>query len=157
MLLMCKHNASSAISFFFARLIANAQSACPTALGLRNKHLIVRLQGLEPWTNRLRVYCSTNWAKGAYFCLSVFHRMIHSLNTNKIIKDSAEKSNLFFTVSLLLLKTAKTGLIILLNFTIFSYISVCFDDGSNGSRTYFRFLSFFFKSFSSSCMDFWIL
>ena len=38
--------------------------------------------------------------------------MIHSLNTNKIIKDSAEKSNLFFTVSLLLLKTAKTGLII---------------------------------------------
>ncbi len=83
--------------------------------------------------------------------------MIHSLNTNKIIKDSAEKSNLFFTVSLLLLKTAKTGLIILLNFTIFSYISVCFDDGSNGSRTYFRFLSFFFKSFSSSCMDFWIL
>ena len=46
--------------FFFARLIANAQSACPTALGLRNKHLIVRLQGLEPWTNRLRVYCSTN-------------------------------------------------------------------------------------------------
>ena len=55
--------------------------------------------------------------------------MIHSLNTNKIIKDSAEKSNLFFTVSLLLLKTAKTGLIILLNFTIFSYISVCFDDG----------------------------
>ena len=36
--------------------------------------------------------------------------MIHSLNTNKIIKDSAEKSNLFFTVSLLLLKTAKTGL-----------------------------------------------
>ena len=82
--------------------------------------------------------------------------MIHSLNTNKIIKDSAEKSNLFFTVSLLLLKTAKTGLIILLNFTIFSYISVCFDDGSNGSRTYFRFLSFFFKSFSSSCMDFWI-
>ena len=71
--------------------------------------------------------------------------MIHSLNTNKIIKDSAEKSNLFFTVSLLLLKTAKTGLIILLNFTIFSYISVCFDDGSNGSRTYFRFLSFFFQ------------
>ena len=58
--------------------------------------------------------------------------MIHSLNTNRIIKDSAEKSNLFFTVSLLLLKTAKTGLIILLNFTIFSYISVCFDDGSNG-------------------------
>ena len=48
--------------------------------------------------------------------------MIHSLNTNKIIKDSAEKSNLFFTVSLLLLKTAKTGLIILLNFTNFSYI-----------------------------------
>ena len=117
----------------------------------------VHLQGFEPWTNRLRVYCSTNWAKGAYFCFSVFHRMIHSLNTNKIIKDSAEKSNLFFTVSLLLLKTAKTGLIILLNFTIFSYISVCFDDGSNGSRTYFRFLSFFFKSFSSSCMDFWIL
>ena len=72
--------------------------------------------------------------------------MIHSLNTNKIIKDSAEKSNLFFTVSLLLLKTAKTGLIILLNFTIFSYISVCFDDGSNGSRTYFRFLSFFSKA-----------
>ena len=102
----------------------------------------MRLQGLEPWTNRLRVYCSTNWAKGAYFCFSVFHWMIHSLNTNKIIKDSAEKSNLFFTVSLLLLKTAKTGLIILLNFTIFSYISVCFDDGSNGSRTYFRFLSF---------------
>lgn len=33
--------------------------------------------------------------------------MIHSLNTNKIIKDSAEKSNLFFTVSLLLLKTAE--------------------------------------------------
>ena len=118
---------------------------------------IMRLQGFEPWTNRLRVYCSTNWAKGAYFCFSVFHWMIHSLNTNKIIKDSAEKSNLFFTVSLLLLKTAKTGLIILLNFTIFSYISVCFDDGSNGSRTYFRFLSFFFKSFSSSCMDFWIL
>ena len=80
----------------------------------------MRLQGLEPWTNRLRVYCSTNWAKGAYFCFSVFHWMIHSLNTNKIIKDSAEKSNLFFTVSLLLLKTAKTGLIILLNFTIFS-------------------------------------
>lgn len=45
--------------------------------------------------------------------------MIQSLNTNKIIKDSAEKSNLFFTVSLLLLKTAKTSLIILLNFTIF--------------------------------------
>jgi hypothetical protein len=22
--------------------------------------LLVRLQGLEPWTNRLRVYCSTN-------------------------------------------------------------------------------------------------
>ena len=56
----------------------------------------MRLQGLEPWTNRLRVYCSTNWAKGAYFCFSVIHRMIHSLNTNKIIKDSAEKSNLFF-------------------------------------------------------------
>lgn len=27
---------------------------------------LVRLQGLEPWTNRLRVYCSTNWAKSAY-------------------------------------------------------------------------------------------
>ena len=27
---------------------------------------IMRLQGFEPWTNRLRVYCSTNWAKGAY-------------------------------------------------------------------------------------------
>ena len=26
----------------------------------------VHLQGFEPWTNRLRVYCSTNWAKGAY-------------------------------------------------------------------------------------------
>jgi len=68
--------------------------------------------------------------------------MIHSLNTNKIIKDSAEKSNLFFTVSLLLLKTAKTGLIILLNFTIFSYISVCFDDGSNGRPNHLPFLSF---------------
>ena len=135
----------------------NKKSTNPAALGLQNQYFSVHLQGLEPWTNRLRVYCSTNWAKGAYFCFSVFHWMIHSLNTNKIIKDSAEKSNLFFTVSLLLLKTAKTGLIILLNFTIFSYISVCFDDGSNGSRTYFRFLSFFFKSFSSSCMDFWIL
>ena len=28
--------------------------------------LSMRLQGLEPWTNRLRVYCSTNWAKGAF-------------------------------------------------------------------------------------------
>ena len=133
------------------------KSTAPAAPMSAKTVLLMRLQGLEPWTNRLRVYCSTNWAKGAYFCFSVFHWMIHSLNTNKIIKDSAEKSNLFFTVSLLLLKTAKTGLIILLNFTIFSYISVCFDDGSNGSRTYFRFLSFFFKSFSSSCMDFWIL
>ena len=45
--------------------------------------------------------------------------MIHSLNTNKIIKDSAEKSNLFFTVSLLLLKTAKTGLIKFHNFFVY--------------------------------------
>ena len=28
--------------------------------------LSVRLQGLEPWTNRLRVYCSTSWARGAF-------------------------------------------------------------------------------------------
>ena len=29
--------------------------------------LELRPQGLEPWTNRLRVYCSTSWAKGACF------------------------------------------------------------------------------------------
>ena len=36
----------------------------------------MRLQGLEPWTNRLRVYCSTNWAKGAFYlraCLCFEH------------------------------------------------------------------------------------
>ena len=27
-------------------------------------HLLVHLQGLEPWTHWLRVSCSTNWAKG---------------------------------------------------------------------------------------------
>ena len=49
---------------------------------------------------------------------SVFHWMIHSLNTNKIIKDSAEKAT-FFHCFFTFVKTAKTGLIILLNFTIF--------------------------------------
>ena len=28
--------------------------------------VLVRLRGLEPPTNRLKVYCSTNWATGAY-------------------------------------------------------------------------------------------
>ena len=59
-MLMCEHNASEAIPFILHASLPKTQSACPTALGLRNKHLIVRLQGLEPWTNRLRVYCSTN-------------------------------------------------------------------------------------------------
>ena len=36
------------------------KSTDPTALSLQNQYLSVRLQGLEPWTNRLRVYCSTN-------------------------------------------------------------------------------------------------
>ena len=71
--------------------------------------------------------------------------MIHSLNTNKIIKDSAEKSNLFFTVSLLLLKTAKTGLIILLNFTIFSYISVLFRRRLQWQPNLLPFLIFLFQ------------
>ena len=41
---------------------------------------LLRLQGFEPWTNRLRVYCSTSWAKGAcdmkYFNASstILHR-----------------------------------------------------------------------------------
>ena len=28
---------------------------------------MVHLQGLEPWTHWLRVSCSTNWARGAYY------------------------------------------------------------------------------------------
>ena len=31
-------------------------------------HLLVHLQGLEPWTHWLRVSCSTNWAKGTFYC-----------------------------------------------------------------------------------------
>ena len=30
-------------------------------------HIVVHLQGLEPWTHWLRVSCSTNWAKGTYW------------------------------------------------------------------------------------------
>ena len=30
-------------------------------------HLLVHLQGLEPWTHWLRVSCSTNWAKGTFW------------------------------------------------------------------------------------------
>ena len=33
-------------------------------------HLLVHLQGLEPWTHWLRVSCSTNWAKGTLVCLA---------------------------------------------------------------------------------------
>lgn len=29
-------------------------------------HIMVRLRGFEPRTNRLKVYCSTSWATGAY-------------------------------------------------------------------------------------------
>ena len=33
-------------------------------------HLLVHLQGLEPWTHWLRVSCSTNWAKGTSLLLA---------------------------------------------------------------------------------------
>ena len=34
---------------------------------LRRDGFLVHLQGLEPWARWLRVSCSTNWARGAYF------------------------------------------------------------------------------------------
>ena len=42
----------------------------------------LRPQGLEPWTNRLRVYCSTSWAKGAYFCRFRGTRTIYKTSEN---------------------------------------------------------------------------
>ena len=62
-----KHDAEKRIF----RKIFRAQDKAPGFLNAK-KHrprcslsssktvLLVRLQGLEPWTNRLRVYCSTN-------------------------------------------------------------------------------------------------
>ena len=50
----------------FPLQIKQKKSTDPTALSLQNQYFLVRLRGLEPRTNRLRVYCSTNWAKGAY-------------------------------------------------------------------------------------------
>ena len=44
----------------FAAWEAAVLTAWPTGL-------MVRLQGFEPGTHWLRVSCSTNWAKGAYF------------------------------------------------------------------------------------------
>ena len=44
--------------------------------------LELRPQGLEPWTNRLRVYCSTSWAKGAYFCRFRGTRTIYKTSEN---------------------------------------------------------------------------
>lgn len=44
----------------FSLKIKRNKSTAPTALSLQKQYFLVRLQGLEPWTNRLRVYCSTN-------------------------------------------------------------------------------------------------
>ena len=49
----------------------------------------VHLQGFEPWTNRLRVYCSTNWAKGADL-------LCHIGDTSAIIWHRFQKVNTFF-------------------------------------------------------------
>ena len=47
-------------------IFTQQKSPTPQPLISAKPDLSMRLQGLEPWTNRLRVYCSTNWAKGAF-------------------------------------------------------------------------------------------
>ena len=42
------------------------KSTAPAAPMSAKTVLLMRLQGLEPWTPWLRVRCSTNWAKSAY-------------------------------------------------------------------------------------------
>ena len=45
------------------------KSTAPAAPMSAKTVLLMRLQGLEPWTPWLRVRCSTNWASGAYIKL----------------------------------------------------------------------------------------
>ena len=56
----------------------------------------VHLQGFEPWTNRLRVYCSTNWAKGAYLIISVPLLCCCISGTFIILSYVPSKVNTFF-------------------------------------------------------------
>ena len=51
--------------------------------------LILRLQGFEPWTNRLRVYCSTNWAKSAYI-------IRFSVTQDLLYKTAIKNASFFF-------------------------------------------------------------
>ena len=47
--------------YFIGRnFLWNKKSTSPAASCLQNQYLIMRPRGLEPRTNRLRVYCSTN-------------------------------------------------------------------------------------------------
>ena len=49
----------------------------------------VHLQGFEPWTNRLRVYCSTNWAKSAYI-------IRFSVTQDLLYKTAIKNASFFF-------------------------------------------------------------
>ena len=59
---------ASRLSAFYERagMMQNLNGTCllytssPQLSCLQKQCFLMRLQGLEPWTNRLRVYCSTN-------------------------------------------------------------------------------------------------
>ena len=79
--------------YFIGRnFLWNKKSTSPAASCLQNQYLIMRPRGLEPRTNRLRVYCSTNWAKGAYPIF--FYRITYRITgTTNIIPHSSTKVN----------------------------------------------------------------
>ena len=61
----------------------------------KSKNLLVRRQGVEPWTPWLRVRCSTNWASDAYYIgLSAFRTQMLLY----LIKNKKSSTFLFFEV-----------------------------------------------------------